>query len=95
MVGAEQTSETRRFSLLPDSVSSLDSRVDPLKEGSRLHLEPGRFDQTSTESSGVCGGGLTILDKSSREERGWEVLEVLRARREKTRRGCAKYSNKQ
>ena len=67
----------------------------PLKEGSRSILNLGRFVQTPTESSGVCGGGLTIFNESLGEGRDWEATEVLKAKGEKARWGCDKDHNKQ
>lgn len=69
--------------------------TDPLKEGTRSTLNLGRFVQTPTESSGVCGRGLTIFDEPLREGRDWGAMEVLKAKGEKARWGCGKDHNKQ
>ena len=75
------------FSVLPGSVSSLDSRVDPLKEGSRSTLNLWRCVQIPTESSGMCGGVFQGGERPG-------SVGGIEARGEK-KQGCDKYNNKQ
>ena len=65
--------------------------TDPLKEGTRSTLNLGRFVQTPTESSGVCGRGLTIFDEPLREGRETdELVSQARVARAQSRvDGCA------